>query len=88
MARRTSLTAIGWTLCASRSGIGCTTSNEASSRITSKEVDPAPITTPARSASTVRSADVASARVSSTSRREAMWSESSSVGTSGTSPER
>ena len=80
MARSTSLTAIGWTLCSSQLGTGCTSSSVASWRITSNEVEPAPITTPARSESTEQRSSAASASTSSTSRREAMCRESSSAG--------
>ena len=52
IARSTSLTAIGCTRCSSQLGTGCTSSSVASWRITSKDVEPAPITTPARSDST------------------------------------
>ncbi len=51
----------------------------------SKEVDPAPMTTPARSD---RVLAPLSSRIRSTSSREAMCGDSSSSGTSGTSPDR
>ena len=60
MARSTSVTAMGCTRCSSQLGTGCTTSNVASCRITSKEVEPAPSTTPARRESTEVRSDCAS----------------------------
>ena len=88
MARSTSETAIGWTLCSSQFGTGCTSSRVDSCRITSNDVDPAPITTPARRDTTDVVADSASSSTSSTSSRDEMCFDRSSTGLSGTSPER
>ena len=85
IARSTSETAIGWTRFSSQDGTGWTSSRVASCRITSNEVDPAPITTPALSATVLHSAR---ARICSTSSREEMCRDSSEPSTSGTSPER
>ena len=74
------MAAIGCTRDRSHSGIGWSTSSVPIWRITSNDVDPAPITTPARSATD--EAEEASSS-SSTSRREVMCSESSSRGTCG-----
>ena len=79
------MTAIGWTRERSHQGIGWTRSNEPSWRMTSNDVEPAPMTTPARSA-TVEAVERNSS--SSTSRRDVMWADSSERGTSGTSPPR
>ena len=51
----------------------------------SNDVDPAPITTPARRAT---APSVAPSRMRSTSSREAMWADRSVSGTSGTRPDR
>ena len=83
--RSTSATPIGCTRERIHSGTGCTSRVEAVCRMISKDVDPAPITTPARSDSV---AAVLSSRIRSTSSREAMCGDSSSSGTSGTSPDR
>ena len=81
----TSETATGWTELCIHVGTGCTRNRVATCRMISNEVDPAPITTPARSAT---DPSMAARRIRSTSSREAMWAESSASGTSGTSPER
>ena len=84
-ARTASVAAIGCTRERSHSGIGWRTSRVPIWRITSNDVEPAPMTTPARSATDDAEEDSSS---SSTSRRDVMCSESSSRGTSGTRPER
>ena len=79
-ARTASLTATGCTELCSHIGTGCTTSRDASWRMISHEVEPAPTSTPARSATVEQRACRSS---SSTSRRESMCGDSSSRGTVG-----
>ncbi len=85
MARTTSETAIGCTERCIHVGTGWTTKSVAIWRMISNDVDPAPITTPARRAT---ASGCAPRRIRSTSRRDLMWAESSASGASGTNPER
>ena len=73
IARSTSEAATGCTeLLRIHVGTGCTRNNVAICRMISNDVDPAPITTPARSAT---APSVAPRRMRSTSSRDAMWAD-------------
>ena len=86
-ASTTSTTAIGCTRLSIHAGMACTGIRSLIWRTISKLVDPEPVTIAARRVMS-RMPELAPVRMRSTSSREVMCSDSSSSGTSGTSPLR